>query len=99
MAGGSVAPASLVPAVDPAAGGCPICKAHAKWVKAHTPQGLLQQQELKEQQRELKEHEQQQRELTEQEQRELRGQQQQEREQWLQEQWAKWEQQEQQQRA
>ena len=59
-----------MPAVDPAAGGCPICKAHAKWVKAHTPQGLLQQQELKEQQQELKEHEQQQRELKEQEQQE-----------------------------
>jgi hypothetical protein len=70
VAGGSVAPASLVPAIDPAACGCPICTAHAKWVTAHTPQGLLQQQELKEQQRELKEHEQQQRELKEQEQQE-----------------------------
>jgi hypothetical protein len=79
VTGGRVAPASLVPAIDPAACGCPICTAHAKWVTAHTPQGLLQQRELKEhvqqrqrqvlllQQRELKEHEQQQRELKEQE--------------------------------
>jgi hypothetical protein len=86
VGGGSVAAASLVPAVDPAAGGCPICTAHAEWVTAHTahtPQGLLQQQELKEheqqqrrelkeQQRELKEHEQQQRrELKEQDREQL----------------------------
>ena len=88
--GSSVAPASLVLAVDPAAGGCPICTAHAKWVTAHTTQEQLQQRELKEQQQQEREHwlqergakweqrEQQQRELREQQQREPKEQQQRE---------------------
>jgi hypothetical protein len=44
VAGGSVAPASLVPAGDPAADGCPICTAHANWVTAHSLPGQQQQQ-------------------------------------------------------
>ena len=62
VAGGSVAPASLVPAGDPAADGCPICTAHANWVTAHSLPGQQQQQ------RELSERtgqQQQQRELSE----------------------------------
>jgi hypothetical protein len=57
VAGRSVAPASLVLLPDPAADGCPIRIAHAKWVTAHTTQEQLQQRELKEQERhqELKE--------------------------------------------
>ena len=72
VAGGSVAPAWLVPLEgDPAAGGCPICTAQTKWVTAHTPQEQLRQQELREQQQqELEQLLQERRELREQQQRE-----------------------------
>ncbi len=50
VAGGSIAPASLVELEgDPAAGGCPIGITHATWVTAHTPQERRRRRELKEQ--------------------------------------------------